>query len=86
MALRAGSHDATLVRDAVTLTHATRTHTEVRSGSSVRGAIDIVAVASTLGTMHAGDTTSERLALLLDAALVALSGRIRLPRDVRTDP
>ena len=86
VALHAGSHDATLVRDAVTLARATRTHTEVRSGSSVRGAIDIVAVASTLGTIRAGDATSERLALLLDAALVALSGRIRLHETSERTP
>ena len=48
VALRTDSDDAALVHDAVALARATRAHPEVRSGSSVRGAIDIVAVARTL--------------------------------------
>jgi MoxR-like ATPase len=60
----------------VDLVRRTRAHPDVRIGSSVRGAIDMVAIAGRLTGMrsvkeddwHAG----------LDAALVSLSGRIRM--------
>lgn len=60
----------------VDLVRRTRAHPDVRIGSSVRGAIDMVAIAGRLAEMrlvkeddwHAG----------LDAALVSLSGRIRM--------
>ena len=54
----------------------TRSHADVRIGSSVRGAIDTVAVAGSLGSMR-GVLASDP-AVGLDAALVALSGRLRL--------
>jgi MoxR-like ATPase len=78
VALRTGSDDPVLVAGAVALTRATRAHPEVRSGSSVRGAIDIVAVAGTLQAVRAGDGATEQPSIPLDAALVALSARIRL--------
>ena len=53
-----------------------RTHPDVRIGSSVRGAIDTAAVAETLGEMRGLPGTHRRVGL--DAALVALSGRLRL--------
>jgi MoxR-like ATPase len=86
VALRTGSDDAVLVRAAVALTRATRTHPEVRSGSSVRGAIDIVAVARTLRALRAGSEASEQPPVLLDAALVALSARIRLHETSERTP
>ena len=76
-----------LVADAVALARATRTHPELRHGSSVRGAIDTVMVARQLGrtrgvaidlngaVRHPPPTYR---ALLLDAAMVTLSGRIQL--------
>ncbi|MDH4144708.1 MAG: MoxR family ATPase [Acidimicrobiia bacterium] len=54
----------------------TRTHPDVRIGSSVRGAIDAVNLASTLGPLRGMAVDDYRVGL--DAALVALSGRIRL--------
>ena len=54
----------------------TRAHGDVRIGSSVRGAIDTVAVARSLAGLR-GVAPVERL-LGRDAALVALSGRLRL--------
>ncbi|MEI8239254.1 MAG: MoxR family ATPase [Actinomycetota bacterium] len=67
----------------------TRTHPDVRIGSSVRGAIDTVAVANSLAKLRGvplDDATG------LDAALVALSGRMRLregcarrPEDIVTE-
>lgn len=74
--------DPALVARAVRAVRATRAHTDLRVGSSVRGAIDLVAVAGQLAELQADDPG-------LDAALVALSGRItmkeggcRSPEDV----
>jgi MoxR-like ATPase len=60
----------------VELVRRTRQHPDVRIGSSVRGAIDMVRLAVALGGrrgLSVGDWD-----VGLDAALVALSGRIRL--------
>ena len=67
------SGDEELVADGVALTRATRGHPELRRGSSVRGAIDLVAIARELGELGSYD---DRPRLVLDAALLALSGRI----------
>jgi MoxR-like ATPase len=68
----------------VDLVRRTRAHKDVRIGSSVRGAIDLVAIATRLfdmrsvppGDWHAG----------LDAALVSLSGRIRMHESAGRRP
>lgn len=52
----------------------TRTHPDVRVGSSVRGAIDTVLVAASLARVRG----ASEAAVGLDAALAAMSGRIRL--------
>jgi MoxR-like ATPase len=90
VALRTGSDDLELVADAVALTRSTREHPDVRNGSSVRGAIDLVAVANALAAIRDGD--GDRPGLVLDAALVALSARVtlhetseRTPEDVIRD-
>jgi len=54
----------------------TRSHPDVRIGSSVRGAIDIAAVAATLAPLRHSSVTSYDVGL--DSAIVALSGRLRL--------
>ena len=54
----------------------TRSHPDIRVGASVRGAVDLVLVASTLGRLRAVPPTDGNTGL--DAALAALSGRIRL--------
>jgi MoxR-like ATPase len=54
----------------------TRTHPEVRIGSSVRGAIDIAAVAASLAPLRGSSPTA--FAVGLDSAIIALSGRVRL--------
>jgi MoxR-like ATPase len=67
-----------LVADAVHLTRATRSHRELRHGSSVRGAIDVTLVADQLlasRSVAPADSTAYRGAML-DAMTVALSGRI----------
>ncbi len=67
----------------VTLVRATRTHADIRVGSSVRGSIDLVGLATELGRLRARPTTDWQVGL--DAAVVSLSGRIRLqPSCTRT--
>ncbi|MGX7680038.1 AAA family ATPase [Jatrophihabitans sp. DSM 45814] len=85
-----------LVTDAVAVTRATRTHPDIRQGSSVRGAIDTVLVANQLallrGVSEAADSR-DRLdpkspypRLVFDAMVVALSGRIHLDEAADTTP
>jgi MoxR-like ATPase len=73
VARRTGSTDFDLISDGVELTRATRTHPELRRGSSVRGAIDLVAIAVELARI---EPDGERTRRVLDAALLALSARI----------
>ena len=60
----------------VDLVRRTRTHPDLRIGSSVRGAIDFGAVARSLAEVRGRPLTDR--AVSLDAALVALSGRVRV--------
>ena len=69
---------------AVDIARETRSHADVRQGSSVRGAIDMVALSVALRSLR-GVTHGQWLsaptaarAVVADAALAALSGRIRL--------
>lgn len=64
---------------AVAVTRGTRTHRAVRSGASVRGAIDMVRLARGLERLR--DAGELDRASLLDAAVAALSGRIRVHED-----
>jgi MoxR-like ATPase len=72
-----------LVADAVALTRATRTHEDIRQGSSVRGAIDLTLIAGQLLDLQRGipDESFYR-ERVYDAAVVALSGRIFLDETV----
>ncbi len=63
-------------RSVIELVRRTRTHPDVRIGSSVRGAIDCVGLAAQLAARRARPV--EDWTVGLDSALVALSGRIRL--------
>ena len=65
-----------LGRRAVAVVRATRDHPDVRVGSSVRGAIDLVLIAEQLAGLR--DVAPTDAAVGLDAALAALSGRIRV--------
>ena len=84
VALRSAPTENAWRAQVVDLVRRTRSHPDVRIGSSVRGAIDLVAIASRLvvmrevppGDWHAG----------LDAALVSLSGRIRLHESAGRRP
>lgn len=89
--LRTGARGALaerLVPDAVAVTRATRSHPDVRQGSSVRGAIDCTLVATKLAELR-GIRSPEQEGyppLVLDAMIVALSGRIHLDEAVETTP
>ncbi|HEX3922081.1 MAG TPA: MoxR family ATPase [Streptosporangiaceae bacterium] len=68
----------------VELVRRTRQHPDVRIGASVRGAIDTVRVAVALAGRRGLSVTDWDVGL--DAALVALSGRIRLREGSGRDP
>lgn len=77
-----------LVSDAVAVTRATRTHPDVRQGSSVRGAIDCTLIGGRLSGLRGvavpcGDRYRN---LLLDAMIVALCGRIHLDEAAQSTP
>jgi MoxR-like ATPase len=74
-----------LVADAVAVTRATRSHDDIRQGSSVRGAIDLTLVAGQLLDL---DSERERdyREVVYDSMVVALSGRIFLDETAETTP
>lgn len=84
VAARTGSTDADLIADAVAIARATRSHRELRRGSSVRGAIDLTAVAAELLAMDGPEADRHRR--ILDAALLALSARIFLDEASELTP
>ena len=71
-----GGLDSKWVAQVVELVRLTRSHADLRVGSSVRGAIDMCAVASSLAAVRGSRPSAGDVSL--DAALVALSGRVRL--------
>ena len=95
---RTGIASPRLVADAVALTRATREREDVQQGSSVRGAIDLALVAAQLATIRDVDLPEEPspapprglpeayTSLVLDAVLVALSGRIHLDETIEETP
>ncbi|MGQ2913657.1 AAA family ATPase [Microbacterium aurantiacum] len=91
VALRAGAANDVgerVIEDAVAVTRATRQHRDVRQGSSVRGAIDLVLVAAQLAQLrgiHSPDH-NDYPELVFDAMVVALSGRIHLDEAIETTP
>jgi len=74
--LRAPEVPAAWRGSVVDLVRRTREHPDIRVGSSVRGAIDMVRLAVSLAALRDRDATGWRTGH--DAAQVALSGRIRL--------
>jgi len=68
------------VAKVVELVRRTRTHADLRVGSSVRGAIDGVAVTTALAGLRGVGVEDPGVGL--DAALVALSGRVRVREGV----
>jgi MoxR-like ATPase len=98
VARRTGVRSARLVSDAVALTRATRERDDVRQGSSVRGAIDVALITAQLVAMR-GTTLpdepspdpprglpEEYTGTVLDALMLALSGRIFLDETVEATP
>ena len=95
VAVRTGSDDRRLIGDAVALCRATRAHPDLRRGASVRGAIDLVAIAVALAGLRADGTADsngvgddrecdrEYGLRVLDAAHLALSARVAV--DDTTD-
>lgn len=82
--------DVDAVADVVALVRSTRDHPEIRIGSSVRGAIDMVLVADRLARVRGRAVADPTVSL--DAALTALTGRIRVqegndrsPEDIITE-
>jgi magnesium chelatase subunit D len=71
-----GLPDSGWLQQAVTLVRSTRSHPDIRVGSSVRGALDFVTVAHKLAEVRGREVVAP--AVGLDAALMALSGRIRV--------
>mgnify|MGYP000088298502 CR=1 FL=1 len=98
VARRTGLESPRLVADAVALTRATRERDDVRQGSSVRGAIDVALVAAQLAAMRGvplPDEPSiapprglpeEYTGVVLDAMMLALSGRIFLDETLEAAP
>ena len=68
--------DLDWLANVVEVVRLTRAHPDVRIGSSVRGAIDIAAVAASLAPLRHSSATAFDVGL--DSAIVALSGRLRL--------
>ena len=75
-ALDATSAEPEWLGKVVELVRRTRDHPELRVGSSVRGAIDIALVAATLADLRG--QPPQQPSVGLDAAIVALSGRVRM--------
>jgi len=76
VALRAPAVAPEWLARVVDLVRRTREHADIRVGSSVRGSIDLVRLAVSLGSLRQMEATAWRVGL--DAALVSLSGRVRL--------
>jgi len=76
--------DSQLGRRAVKVVRSTRTHGDVRVGSSVRGAIDLVMLAGQLAQLRGVSADDDVVGL--DAARAALSGRIRVHESSQRSP
>ena len=95
---RTGLESPRLVADAVALTRATRERDDLRQGSSVRGAIDVALVAAQLAAIREVALPDEPsiapprglpddyTAIVWDAVLLALSGRVFLDATFEATP
>ena len=68
--------DGAWIAKVVEVVRRTRYHSDLRVGSSVRGAIDTALVASSLAEVRSSKNISASIGL--DSALVAVSGRVRV--------
>ncbi len=80
MASEAPAPSPAWIANAVTVVRRTRSHPDLRVGSSVRGAIDATAVATSLAQLRGTDPEDQGVGL--DAAIVALSGRVRVREGI----
>jgi MoxR-like ATPase len=83
---RATGADGPLVSSAVELTRLTRTHPNVRMGSSVRGAVDLVRLGQGLAALRGEGEPEPGDATYADAAVASLSGRLRLEEGCERTP
>jgi MoxR-like ATPase len=79
-------HRGPLVAPAVTLARLTREHPQVRMGASVRGAIDLVRLGTQLAGLRGEPEPAPGDATFADAAVAALSGRLRLEEGSDATP
>jgi MoxR-like ATPase len=75
-----------LTQPAVELTRLTREHPQVRMGASVRGAIDLVRLGRNLAQLRAQDDPLPGDPTFADAAIAALSGRLRVEEGSERTP
>lgn len=68
--------DPTLIDNIVEVVRRTRSHVDLRFGSSVRGAIDAALVTASLAALRDAAIDDPRVGI--DSVLVALTGRVRL--------
>ena len=78
--------DGALPASAVELTRLTREHAQVRMGSSVRGAIDLVRLAVGLAQLRGELLPVPGDATFADAAVASLSGRLRVEEGCEQTP
>jgi MoxR-like ATPase len=79
-----GPADEHLAAIAVAVVRGTRGHRAIRTGSSVRGAIDMVRLAHGLAELR--ESPPDDRDTLLDAAVAAMSGRIQVHEDQERTP
>ncbi len=84
VSLRAPQVPMAWLAQVVDLVRRTRAHPDIRVGSSVRGSIDMVRLAVSLGGLRGHEPSDWSVAL--DAALVSLSGRVRLQESCARSP
>jgi MoxR-like ATPase len=83
---RVTGRPSTLIGPAVALTRLTREHAEVRMGASVRGAIDLVRLGRELSALRGEPEPVPGDPTFADAAIAALSGRLRLDEGAEKTP
>lgn len=86
--LRTGCKDERLVELAVNIVRRTRSHPEIRQGASVRGAMHFVEILQQLARLEGENAEDSEvyLSLVLDAAYMALSGKLWLVETSQKTP
>jgi MoxR-like ATPase len=83
---RVTARPSPLTAPAVQLTRLTREHPQVRMGASVRGAIDLVRLGRELSALRGEPEPGPGEETFADAAIAALSGRLRLDEGAEQTP